>query len=103
MNKKINWKDIIKSGLQVTSYAIGMVISWLLFALTTILIVIDYVNDFQYLGLGIFIALLIEAITTWIVAVVLTVKLDNITEIERVKNGKTNRTKDFENVREKET
>ena len=57
MNKKINWKDIIKSGLQVTSYAIGMVISWLLFALTTILIVIDYVNDFQYLGCGIFIAL----------------------------------------------
>jgi len=84
MDKKIDWKDIIKSGLHVMSYAIGMVIVWLLFALTTILIVIDYVNDFQYLGLGIFIALLIEAITTWIVAVVLTVKLDNITEIERV-------------------
>lgn len=81
---KIDWKDIIRSGLQLMSYAIGMVISWLLFALTTILIVIDYVNDFQYLGLGIFIALLVEAITTWIVAVVLTVKLDNITEIERV-------------------
>lgn len=103
MDKKIDWKDIIKSGLQVASYAIGMVITWLLFALTTILIVIDYVNDFQHLGVGIFIALLIEAITTWIVAVVFTVKLDNITEIERVKNGKTNRTKDFENVREKET
>lgn len=84
MDKKIDWKDIIKSGLQVVSYAIGMVIAWLLFALTTILIVIDYVNDFQYLGLGIFIALVVEAIATWIVAVVLTVKLDNITEIERV-------------------
>lgn len=81
MNKKINWKDIIKSGLQVTSYAIGMVISWLLFALTTILIVIDYVNDFQYLGCGIFIALVVEAIATWLVAVVLTIKLDNIMKL----------------------
>lgn len=81
MNKKINWKDIIKSGLQVTSYAIGMVISWLLFALTTILIVIDYVNDFQYLGCGIFIALVVEAIATWIVAIVLTIKLDNIMKL----------------------
>ena len=81
MNKKINWKDIIKSGLQVTSYAIGMVISWLLFALTTILIVIDYVNDFQYLGCGIFIALVVEVIATWIVAVVLTIKLDNIMKL----------------------
>lgn len=81
MNKKINWKDIIKSGLQVTSYAIGMVISWLLFALTTILIVIDYVNDFQYLGCGIFIALVVEAIATWIVAVVLTIKLGNIMKL----------------------
>lgn len=80
MDNKIDWKDIIKSGLQVVSYAIGMVIAWLLFALTTILIVIDYVNDFQYLGLGIFIALLVEAIATWIVAVVLTIKLDNITK-----------------------
>lgn len=80
MDKKIDWKDIIKSGLQVVSYAIGMVIAWLLFALTTILIVIDYVNDFQYLGVGIFIALLVEAIATWIVAVVLTIKLDSITK-----------------------
>lgn len=77
---KIDWKDIIRSGLQLMSYAIGMVISWLLFALTTILIVIEYVNDFQYLGSGIFIALLVEAIATWIVAVVLTIKLDNITK-----------------------
>ena len=81
MDKKIDWKDIIKSGLQVTIYAIGMVLSWLLFALTTMLIVIEYVNDFQYLGYGIFIALVVEAIATWIVAVVLTVKLDNITEM----------------------
>lgn len=81
MDKKIDWKDIIKSGLQVVSYAIGMVIAWLLFALTTILIVIDYVNDFQYLGYGIFIALVVEAIATWIVAVVLTIKLDNITKM----------------------
>ena len=81
MNKKIDWKDIIKSGLKVTSYAIGMVISWLLFALTTILIVIEYVNDFQYLGFGIFMTLLVEAIATWIVAVVLTIKLDNITKM----------------------
>lgn len=81
MTKKIDWKDIGKSGLQVTSYAIGMVTAWLLFALTTILIVIEYVNDFQYLGLGIFIALLVEAIATWIVAVVLTIKLDNITKM----------------------
>ena len=80
MNKKIDWKDVGKSGLQVMSYAIGMVITWLLFALTTILIVIDYVNEFQYLGLGIFIALLVEAIATWIVTVVLTIKLDNITK-----------------------
>ena len=78
---KIDWKDIIKSGLQLMSYAIGMVISWLLFALTTILIVIEYVNDFQYLGSGIFIALLVEAIATWIVAVVLTIKLDNISKM----------------------
>ena len=81
MNKKLDWKDIIKSGLQVTSYAIGMVISWLLFALTTILIVIEYVNEFQYLGYGIFIALVVEAIATWIVAVVITIKLDNITKM----------------------
>jgi coronavirus M matrix/glycoprotein len=80
MDKKIDWKNIGESGLQVMSYAIGMVVAWLLFALTTILIVIDYVNDFQYLGLGIFIALLVEAIATWIVAVVLTIKLDNITK-----------------------
>ena len=78
---KIDWKDIIRSGLQLMSYAIGMVISWLLFALTTILIVIEYVNDFQYLGSGIFVALLVEAIATWIVAVVLTIKLDNITKM----------------------
>lgn len=81
MTKKIDWKDIGKSGLQVTSYAIGMVIAWLLFALTTILIVVEYVNDFQYLGLGIFMALLVEAIATWIVAVVLTIKLDNIMKL----------------------
>lgn len=81
MNKKIDWKDIIKSGLQVTIYAIGMVISWLLFALTTILIVIEYVNDFQYLGYGIFMALVVEAIATWIVAVVITIKLDDITKM----------------------
>lgn len=81
MDKKIDWKDIIKSGLQVTSYAIGMVIAWLLFALITILIVIEYVNEFQYLGYGIFIALVVEAIATWIVAVVLTIKLDNITKL----------------------
>lgn len=81
MNKKIDWKDIIKSGLQVTTYAIGMVISWLLFALTTILIVIEYVNDFQYLGYGIFMALVVEAIATWIVAVVITIKLDDITKM----------------------
>lgn len=80
MDKKIDWKNIGESGLQVMSYAIGMVVAWLLFALTTILIVIDYVNDFQYLGLGIFIALWVEAIATWIVAVVLTIKLDNITK-----------------------
>lgn len=81
MNKKIDWKDIIESGLQVTSYAIGMLIAWLLFALTTILIVIDYVNDLQYLGLGIFMTLVVEAIATWIVAVVLTIKLDNIMKL----------------------
>lgn len=81
MTKKIDWKDIGKSGLQVTSYAIGMVIAWLLFALTTILLVIEYVNDFQHLGVGIFVALLVEATATWIVAVVLTVKLDNITKM----------------------
>jgi hypothetical protein len=81
MTKKIDWKDIGKSGLQVMSYTIGMVIAWLLFALTTILIVIEYVNDFQYLGLGIFVALLVEAIATWIVAVVLTIKLDNIMKL----------------------
>lgn len=81
MDKKIDWKDIIKSGLQVVSYAIGMVIAWLLFALTTILIVIDYVNEFQHLGFGIFMALVVEAIATWIVAVVLTIKLDNITKM----------------------
>lgn len=81
MDKKIDWKDIIKSGLQVTSYAIGMVIAWLLFALITILIVIEYVNEFQYLVYGIFIALVVEAIATWIVAVVLTIKLDNITKM----------------------
>lgn len=81
MDKKIDWKDIIKSGLQVMSYAIGMVLSWLLFALTTMLIVIEYVNDFQYLGCGIFIALVVEAIATWIVAVVLTIKLDNIMKL----------------------
>ena len=80
MDKKIDWKNIGESGLQVMSYAIGMVVAWLLFALTTILIVIDYVNEFQYLGLGIFIALLVEAIATWIVAVVLTIKLDIITK-----------------------
>lgn len=80
MTKKIDWKDNIKSGLQVTSYAIGMMISWLLFALTTILLVIDYVNEFQYLGVGIFMILVIEAIATWIVAVILTIKLDNITK-----------------------
>ena len=80
MDKKIDWKDIIKSGLQVVSYAIGMVIAWLLFALTTMLLVIEYVNDFQYLGFGIFMALVVEAIATWIVAVVLTIKLDNITK-----------------------
>ena len=81
MDKKIDWKDIIKSGLQVVSYAIGMVIAWLLFALTTMLLVIEHVNDFQYLGFGIFMTLVVEAIATWIVAVVLTIKLDNIMKL----------------------
>lgn len=81
MNKKMDWKDVTKSGLQVTSYAIGMMISWLLFALATMLLVIDYVNDFQYLGFGIFMALVVEVIATWIVAVVLTIKLDNIMKL----------------------
>ncbi len=51
MDEKIDWKDIIKSGLHGELRWDGDCM--LLLALRTILIVIDYVNEFQYLGLGI--------------------------------------------------
>ena len=48
---KINWKDITKSFATVTLCYIGMILSWLLFAVANLLFLVSYVNDFHDLGL----------------------------------------------------
>ena len=76
---KIDWKDVTKSFAIVTSYYIGMILSWLLFALTTLIFLVSYVNDFQDLGLVVGLGLFVIAISSWIVAVTITVEVYNIT------------------------
>lgn len=76
---KINWRDVTKSFTIVTLCYIGMILSWLLFAVTTLLFLVSYVNDFQDLGLVVGLGLFVIAITSWVVAVTITIEVYNIT------------------------
>lgn len=76
---KIDWKDVTKSFTTVTLQYIGMVSSWLLFALTTLIFLVSYVNDFQDLGLVVGLGLFVIAIASWVVAVTITIEVYNTT------------------------
>lgn len=76
---KIVWKDIAKSFTIVTLHYIGMIVSWLLFAVTTLTFLVSYVNDFQDLGLVVGLGLFVIAISSWVVAVTITIEVYNIT------------------------
>lgn len=76
---KINWRDATKSFATVTLCYIGMILSWLLFAVTTLTFLVSYVNDFQDLGLVVGLGLFVITIASWIVAVTITVEVYNIT------------------------
>ena len=75
----IDWKDITKSFVTVTLCYIGMILSWLLFAVTTLTFLVSYVNDFQDLGLVVGLGLFVITIASWIVAVTITIEVYNIT------------------------
>lgn len=79
MMNKIDWKDITKSFVTVTLCYIGMILSWLLFALTMLSLLVGYVNDFQDGGLLLGVGLLVGAISIWVVAVTITIEVYNIT------------------------
>lgn len=83
MMNKIDWKDITKSFVTVTLQYIGMVSSWLLFALTTLIFLVSYVNDFQDLSLVVGLGLFVIAISSWVVAVTITIEVYNITTERR--------------------
>lgn len=76
---KINWRDVTKSFIIVTLHYIGMILSWLLFAVTTLTFLVSYVNDFQDLGLVVGLGLFVIAIASWIVAVTITIEVYNTT------------------------
>lgn len=88
MNRKMDWKDIFKSWMTVALHYIEVVIFWLLFAWTTFLFLLSYVNNFQDVGLMIGLGLLAVAILFWVSAVSVTVKMYNIV----TKRFKLNRT-----------
>ena len=83
MMDKIDWKDITKSFVTVTLCYVGMILSWLLFALTTLLFLVSYVNDFQDLGLVVWTRLFIGAIILWVVAVTITIEVYDVTTERR--------------------
>ena len=83
MKNKIDWKDIIKSFVTVTLCYIGMILLWLLFALTTLIFLVSYVNDFQELGLVVGLGLFVISIASWVVAVTITIEVYNITTERR--------------------
>lgn len=76
---KINWRDVTESFTIVTLHYIGMILSWLLFAVTTLTFLVSYVNDFQDLGLVVGLGLFVIAIASWVVAVTITIEVYNIT------------------------
>lgn len=78
MNKKIDWKNITKSGLQVIGYCMCVMILWFLFTWTSLLFLLTHVNNFQDVGLMIGLGLLAVAILFWVGSVIITVKLYNI-------------------------
>lgn len=80
---KINWKNIAKSFTIVTLHYIGMILSWLLFAVTTLTFLVSYVNDFQDLGLVVGLGLFVIAIASWVVAVTITIEVYDITTERR--------------------
>lgn len=75
---KINWKDIAKSFTTVTLCYIGMILSWLLFAVTTLTFLVSYANDFRDLGLVVGLGLFVIAIASWVVAVTITIEVYNM-------------------------
>lgn len=79
MMNKINWKDVTKSFVTVTLCYIGMILSWLIFTLTTLTFLVSYVNDFQDLGLVVGLGLFVILISSWIVAVTITIEVYNMT------------------------
>lgn len=76
---KIDWKDITKNFATVTLCYIGMILSWLLFAVANLLFLVSYVNDFHDLGLVGGLGLFVIAISNWIVAITITIEVYNIT------------------------
>lgn len=78
MMNKIDWKDIFKSWMTMTSYFISVVIFWLLFVWTTFLFLLSYVNDFQDVGIALVVGLFVVAITCWVVASTITIKVYDI-------------------------
>lgn len=79
MTKKLDWKDITKSVATVTLCYIGMILSWLLFAVTALTFLVSYANDFQDLGLVVGLGIFVIAIASWVVAVTITIEVYNTT------------------------
>ena len=76
---KIDWKDITKSFATVTLCYIGMILSWLLFAVTTLTFLVSCANNFQNLGLVVGLGIFVIATASWIVAITITIEVYNIT------------------------
>lgn len=79
MMNKIDWKDIFKSWMTMTLYCVGMVISWLLFTWTSLLFLLNCINDVQDVGIPLGLGLFVTAITCWLAAVTITIEVYNIT------------------------
>ena len=78
MMNKIDWKDIFKSWMTMTSYFIVVVSSWLLFTWTSLLFLLSCINDVQDIGIALGLGLFVAAIACWLAAVILTIKVYNI-------------------------
>lgn len=78
MMNKIDWKDIFKSWMTVALHYIEVVIFWFLFAWTTFLFLLIYANDFQDVGIALGVGLFVAAITCWVVASTITIKVYDI-------------------------
>lgn len=73
-----DWKDIFKSWMTMTLYCVGVVISWLLFTWTSLLFLLNCINDVQDVGIALGLGLFVVAITCWVVAITVTIKVYDI-------------------------